>query len=61
MDYKKKDTAEKALKEVDKGITVCTYERGEIVEEYSTGESGSVQYPNKDSIINEEDLLRHSY
>lgn len=60
MDYKKekKKSVEKAL---DEGITNCYYESGKKTKEVATGESGSVYYPNKETITNYPDLLEHPY
>lgn len=60
-EYKKSDSMEKCMKELKKGITVCTYDSGNLKSEYATKEAGSVQYPNKDSILEKPDLLEHGY
>lgn len=51
----------KGLKEYDKGLQVETFNSGKSVKTESTGECGSVQYPQAQTILNYPELLEHDY
>lgn len=51
----------KGLKEYDKGLQVETFESGKSKKTESTGECGSVQYPQGQTILNHPELLEHDY